>query len=390
MRSTSTFASGLPEALKKLNETSAIAVRDTTRIPAPTSHFVVDHCLATHIARSKDSFTFVPDLGSYHSYSIFRSANEAWKHDQLPVLAVCAFSKSPTPFRKETGIQAVMVDQFLSDLKFAHRSVSMPNASPAFIIRHYPSPNEKFDDVILPAHANLIVYEAHGLAPHQLATLFDHVASIRGKIILCGNRSELADYHPVLTKAVERSMSQAVPHELRKALELPDPAQETLPTNHQNPVAPGNSSQGVPDRGSTHLEQLSPGDPSSARSPYFVWHAKTTNPAGFSKDDYDLVAIVDTDSIHSALARTRHFGAPSTENSELLTFSENNREYRSTQPGDVIVHRGIAQLFDGNGFKFIEPEIDKQPLPSHDWAPSLEPARLETPAPEPPRPKIGF
>ena len=120
MSAHSTKQSPLLEAFEKLQQTSAIGICNDTPVPKFGSHIIVDHCFADYIARTKDAFAFVPDENMYRTYAVLRSANDAWQHDKLPVLAVCAFSKSPHPFQTETGIQTKTADQFLTDLQFAH------------------------------------------------------------------------------------------------------------------------------------------------------------------------------------------------------------------------------------------------------------------------------
>lgn len=321
-------------AFNELYQTPATPVHNDTAIPATRSRFVVDHCLATHIARTTESFAFVPDLNSYQTYSILRSANEAWQHDKLPVLAVCAYSKSPAPFQKETGIQSDTADQFLSDLKFAHRMVPTLGASPAYIIRHYHSPKDKYDDVILPAHANLIVYQPQGLSDTQLTALFEHVANVRGKIILCGDRSDFGNSHSELTEAVERSISKAVPAQLRHLVEP------------------------------------------STQSTYLIWQSKTGEPADFP-DGYRIVAKVQSDDIYRSLANSHYSGCRWTENPGVETFTRN---IRSVQPGDIICHNGDVKCLgvdDVAKIRLLDSHVDR--LQKQQFA-------LDHPAPETPEP----
>ena len=379
--------SELIRALNRLHETPAIAVCDDTPVQMPSTRFVADHCLATYATRSKEGFAFVPaeDESIYRTYATLRSANEAWRRDKLPVLSVCAFSTSPIPFEKRTGIQTDTVDQFLTDLKLAHSIVPTLNANPAYIVRRYHSFGDKYDDVILPAHANLVVYQPHALSPAQLTSLFQHVADVRGKVILCDDRSKLADFYPELTDAVERSLSKALPPELRQAVTPRNPTPD-----YNNALQPGISSahrRAVSDFEGPRSEQLALFDFPSARGPYLVYHAKPGNTAEFP-NGYDVVALVRAENIHRALAHTQHFGAPWTENPGVVTLTE--KEPRSTQPGDVIVHDGVAQRFEGAGFKHIEFAAEALPLHAHDRAPSFEAARHAAPEPELPRQKIHF
>jgi hypothetical protein len=384
-----TKPSPLSEAFHRLNETPAISICEDTAVPAPDTKFVVDRCLATYAARAKEGFAFIPDESIWQTYSMLRSANAAWEHDKLPVLAVCALSKSPAPMQRETGIQADTVDQFLSDLTLAHRIVPKLGDSPAYIVRHYPRPHEIHDEVILPAHTNLIVYQPHALSDTQLTKLFEHVASVHGKVILCDDREAFANSHPELTPAVERSLSKAIPRSLRKNIEPPErtPTEVKAQINMDEP-APSLNQPGL--NGDSHApgnQQPLHFGPRPAETPYLIYHAKTTNPAEFPSG-YRLVAKVTAKSLPCALANSQDFGAPWTENPGVVTFTD--KKPRSTRPGDVIVQDGIAQRFDGNGFKQIEIATKPQPRPSHDRAPSIDAPSLEAPAPKPPRMKIAL
>jgi hypothetical protein len=244
--------SELIQALQKLTSISARPVGDDTAVPLPQSHFISDHCLAKHIARTKESFAFVPDLDPWRTNGIFRSANEAWQHDKLPARAVCAYSKSPGPFQRETGIQADTADQFLSDLKLAHCMVPTLGASLAYIIRHH---HNKYDEQILPAHTNLVVYQPHGLSSTQLIKLFLHVADVKGKIILCDNRSDLAVSHPYLSEPVETSIEKAVPRNFRTSLEPPPRHEQILIANILRRVLPHSEAQDLSEPCFTHAKQ---------------------------------------------------------------------------------------------------------------------------------------
>lgn len=303
-----TQTSPLINALHKLNEYPAIAICKESPVPMPTSRFVTNHLLATHIVRSTEGFEFIPDESSYQTYAILRSANEAWRHDKLPALAVSAVSKSPVPLREATGIQARTVDQFLTDLQSAHRMVPALGASPAYIIRHYHSPSDKRDDVILPAHANLVVYQPQAINPQQLTALFESVASVHGKIILCDDRRELANYHPELTDAVERSLNRAIPRSLRKDLAQHESLADDrkLNTTLEKPasvsIAPDPNSNSI----SPRYDQPSLSDTAPARS-YLIYHARSEKPAEFP-NGYVLVAKVQADNIHRALSHSQHLG----------------------------------------------------------------------------------
>lgn len=159
--------------------------------------------------------------------------------------------------------------------------------------------------------ANLIVYQPHAIAPKELATLFEHVASVQGKVILCDNREALAISYPELSDAVARSLSRAIPHELSKALS-PSPSTEkheerdvrehtlTLPdrpTPKDKPYVPS-------------TDALSQFDlPREGRS-YLLYHTATDKPSDFP-DGYRLVAKIRADNIYRALADSQHFGSAS-------------------------------------------------------------------------------
>lgn len=375
MSTTPTKPTELIQALDELCRTPATPVRADTAIPPTRSQFVVDNCLATHIARSKESFAFVPGHDAWRTYGILRSAKEAWQHDKLPVLAVCAFSKSPLPFQRETGIQADTADQFLSDLKFAHRMTPTLGADPAYIIRHYHSPNDKYDNVVLPANANLIVYEPHALSPTQLSTLFEHVANVRGKIILCDDRSDLAYFHPELNKAIEISISKAVPARLRHLVE-PSKAHEEKPgTDHGNPVTAENTSEPIHDVTQSHSKEISTGEQVRTLGSYLIYHANSERPTD-APSDYVLVAKVETDDIYRSLANSRS-DASWTENPGVVAFTHNPR---ATRPGDLICHNGEMKQLNAEDVAKInpmQPPIDhtQKERPAHDNTETSEPDR---------------
>jgi hypothetical protein len=347
MSANRTQPSPLINALHKLNEYPAIAICKETPVPMPTSRFVTNHLLATHVVRSTEGFEFIPDESTYQTHAILRSANEAWRHDKLPALAVCAFSKSPDPLREATGIPARTVDQFLRDLQSAHRMIPALGAGPAYIIRHFHSPSDKRDEVILPAHANLVVCEPRGINPNQLTALFEYVASVRGKIILCDDRRELATYHPELTDAVEMSLNRAIPSSLRKDLDQPSPSD----------TAPGRS--------------------------YLIYHARTEKPAEFP-NGYVLVAKVLADNIDRALSRSQNLGAPWSENPDVVAFTH---EPRSTRPGDIICHNGKPLRV---GAKDFEPVTCLEPSPNRSQNLEPVPHIPEPDAPQPDRPRRTF
>jgi hypothetical protein len=356
--------SALIEAFNKLHETPAIPICEDTTVPSPDTRFVVDRCLATYAARTKDAFVFIPDESIWQTYSILRSANHAWRHDKLPVLAVCAFSKSPGPMQKETGIQADTADQFLSDLTLAHRIVPKLGDSPSYIVRHYPRPYEIYDEVVLPAHTNLIVYQPRALSSTQLTALFEHVASVHGKVILCDDREAFLNSHPELTHAVERSLSKAIPQSLRKKIESLSPtAADVKPhINVEKPLTFPNQSDLNGHSRAASIQQPFQFDPSPAGTPYLIYHARTANPAEFPSG-YVLVAKVEAASIHRALANSQDFGAPWTENPGVTTFTHRPR---STQPGDIIVHDRVVQRlgavdFEKIGFLEHSPKLSPEP-----------------------------
>lgn len=384
MSANRTQPSPLINALHKLNEYPAIAICKETPVPMPTSRFVTNHLLATHIVRSTEGFEFIPDESAYQTYAILRSANEAWRHDKLPALGVCAVSKSPDPLREATGIQARTVDQFLSDLQSAHRMVPALGESPAYIIRHFNGPSDKRDDVVLPAHANLVVYQPQGINPNQLTALFESVASVRGKIILCGDRRELANYHPELTDAVERSLDRAIPRSLRKDLPQHESIADDRKPHTKFEKSPSVSIAPDPDSHtrSPRNNQPSLSDTAPARS-YLIYHARSEKPAEFP-NGYVLVAKVQADSVQRALADSQHVGAPWTENPGVVAFTH---EPRSTQPGDIICHNGSPQRLGARDFEAV---ISKELSPNRSQKPEPAPDIPEPDAPQLDRPHRKF
>ena len=239
--------------------------------------------------------------------------------------------------------------------------------------------------MILPSRANLVIYQPHAIAPKQLTTLFEHVAAVQGKVILCDNREPFAISYPELTDAVTRSLSRAIPQELSKALS-PAPAtkkhKEEHVTENSHTTADQITRDGRPYVPSA--DALSHFHLPNGRRPYLLYHAVVDKPGDFP-DGYKLIAKIQADSVDRALADSPKFGSPSPENQSVVVFRDADR---STQPGDVIVHAGIAHLLGPADFRSLKPQVRPSLEPSITPTPANDVLEHETPEPAKPCHKI--
>jgi hypothetical protein len=356
----------LAEAARPLFESPAPAVRDPNSVPIPTTRFLADHALCKHITQSEKGLVFLPDKDDFNTHAILIAARDAWKQEKLPVLAVCAFSRSPQPFAKATGIQCDTADQFLSDLQFARRIPKTPGEQPSYLIRHVHSPSDVYDDVILPAHANLVVYQPHALSPKQLSTLFEHVANVRGKVILCGDPEQFTELHPQLADHVQESLAKWVSPTLTR-----DPNRSAVDHSPASSIVrPGGPSLGG-DRRRPPPGVSPAGDFFDGPGSYLVYHSRGKNLTQFP-NHFKLVAKVEAKSMEQALARTQHSRSPWPDNRGVTAFMN---KPRSTQAGDVIVSAGQPHKFDGVRFEPIEAKLEpRTPRPQQSPAPEPSPA----------------
>lgn len=336
--------SPLIEALQKLNAKPAIAVCKDTEVAMPTPRFFEDLLLTTHIARSTEGFAFLPYDNMYRVSSLLQGANEAWRQDKLPVVAVCAFPQSHIPFQRQTGIQADFVDEFLKDLSVSQRIVASSGESSAYVIRHQQNTVHRYDETILPAHANLVIHKPRAMAPEQLTALFQYVASVQGKVILCDDRHALANAHPELKDFIDGSLSQALTREFMTAF---DPKE--LSADARKLPSLSSLARSIPNGKSLHGDVASSADPTPTNN-YLVYHSRTGDPGKFP-DDYMLVAKVDAIDAYCAFLDTVHFGRPWTENPGVASLTD---KPRSTQPGDIICHNDIIRRVGSPTFASIE------------------------------------
>lgn len=304
-------------------------------IPMPATRLVSDHLCAIHVLTSTDPVTFFPDTDIYSTHAVLKVAGDAWRQDKSSVLAVCAFSQSPAPLQKATGIQADTADQFLSDMKFAHRFVPL-GGKPCYVIRHHHGTDRQADELILPAEAKVVVYQPHALDPRQLSRLTEYAQSVRGQVILCDDPALLTQSHPSLSDVVSKSLAKCDVGRLTKHLERNDANPRPIPPRFEDSDA--------------FRSQLPPPNAFATPRKYVIYHAKTEKPASFP-GSFSPVAIVHADSIESALHRSQHFGAPWPDNPGVITFKT---KLRSTQPGDVVVDNGVPMFYDGNTLTKLE------------------------------------
>ena len=100
-------SANLVEAIAKLGQHRAIALRDNTYFRLPVAMKIAEADLCTYLARNQSSFLFLPDQGPYNTRVILRTTNEVWQHDRLPTLAICPTERSAKELQKTTHIESI-------------------------------------------------------------------------------------------------------------------------------------------------------------------------------------------------------------------------------------------------------------------------------------------
>lgn len=358
-----TATSPLVRSLEELKQCGAAPQKTTVESPAdPDTEPPLDIC--THLAASPDKILFLSGANLYHMQDTLRDVNRIWQKEGRPAMAVCAFPDAAASLKHATGIKSVGIDRFLNVAMFAHRVVTSPGTEPRYVVRRTTSTLEKRDYDLIPPRVNLIVHQPHAMAPSQLKSLFDHATGVHGRLILCDNAAKLKLSHPDLYEALKTSLHHELA--LHPNAEYARPhADSVAARRHSSPIRlsrQSDSNRVIPQ----HMEQAALGglgEPRASRA-YLVFHSQCTRPAIFP-DDYRLVARVDANSLAEAVGRTQHFGKPWPENPGVDCFV---KQPRSTQPGDVLIHRDTAHYVDVNGFRpvgmVLQPEMTQRAEPA--------------------------
>lgn len=354
--------SQLDEAIQSLIKRASAGKVD----PSDIAHLpleIIGTRLTAYLSHYPSDIKFLPAFNVYESYATLKSANSTWQSNGRNALAVCALPSSTAPLERATGIKSVLVDHLLNDLQYAHRFVPPSSGKPMYVQRSIPSYGLP-DRVVVPSEVNLIIVQPHALSNTQLNTLYDHALSVRGSTIFCDHPDHVQQSYPELFSALKYTYQSTMSAKL-----VHDPLP---PYEHANKQR---SSQ-------SHESDLTASDLSKlnlryAQGIYFVCH--------WEDDQFRLVAKLRADSVHNALSRTQHFGSPWPENPDVTCYIH---EPRSTDVGDVIVHQGLAQRFEGNSFTPVPNPIREDLVFTPTHTPSFDNRHEHAQRPERPTFKI--
>jgi hypothetical protein len=183
-------------AINRLSAQPAKVLREDTHLRLPVTMKIGDAYRCAYLARNTSSFQYLRDEDTFKTSLILRTVNEAWKHDKLPALAVCASENSAKALQKSAQIESVTAERFFSDLELARPVTQTFSGKKNYVIGHDHNPDGRFDKIVLPTFANIVVYEADKFSPHQLTSLCDHVGEVRGRVILCADWKALDRAQP--------------------------------------------------------------------------------------------------------------------------------------------------------------------------------------------------
>lgn len=209
--SQSSTASELLAAITRLSAKPAKTIRDDTRFRLPVTMRIGDADLCTYLARNESSFLFLPDYNSFNTRLILRTTNEAWKQDKLPTIAICPTEEAANQLQKSTAIESVSAGRFFSDLESARPVTQTFTGKKNYVIGHDENPRGKFDDIVLPSLANVVVYDAHVFSAQQLASLCDPISQVRGRLILCGDWTAIERAHPDIARTISDTLGYGLP-----------------------------------------------------------------------------------------------------------------------------------------------------------------------------------
>lgn len=212
-------------AITKLSENRAKPLRDDTHFVLPISMRIAEADLCTYLARTERSFLFLPDQNRFSTQLILRTTNEAWSKDNFATLTICPTEQCATEVQSTTGIASISVEKFLADLKHARPVTQTFIGKRSYVIGHDNNLRGRFDDIVLPSSANLVVYDAQQFSSQQLTALCDAVSHVGGRLILCGNWTAMDREHPDVAGAISDALGHGLPevsvgNHLDKAWEL--------------------------------------------------------------------------------------------------------------------------------------------------------------------------
>jgi hypothetical protein len=200
----------LRDAIAKLALAPAKALRNDTCFQLPPTMRIADADLCTHLARNESSFLVLPDHSGFDSRLVLRTTNEAWKHDKLPTIAICPTVQVARQVQRTTGIESVCAEGFFDDLERTRPVVQSFTGKKSYVIGHDHNPKGRFDQVVLPYLANVIVFDAEHFSSEQLTSLCEPISQVGGRLILCGDQNALDRAHPDLAEAINDAVRQGL------------------------------------------------------------------------------------------------------------------------------------------------------------------------------------
>ena len=203
--------SALVAAVNRLSATPAKTIRDDTYFRLPVTMKIGDADLCTYLGRNEGGFLFLPNHDKFTTQLILSTTNEAWQHDKLPALAICPTEHSANAVQKSTGIESISAERFFADLDLARPVTQTFTGKSSYVIGHDHNPKGRFDDIVLPTFANVIVHEADKFSAAELTSICDHVAQVSGKVILCADWSAIDRAHPDIAPTISAALGRGLP-----------------------------------------------------------------------------------------------------------------------------------------------------------------------------------
>jgi hypothetical protein len=208
--SQSPLPSELVAAIETLCEMPARALRDDTHFRLPVTMRIKDADFCTYLARNQSSFLFLPIEDTFATRLILRTTHQAWKLDKLPTIAVCTSKAIAKDLQASTRIESFSAEEFFSALEHARAVTQNFTGKKDYVIGHDRNPRGRLDEVILPAFANLIVYDAEHFAAEQIAALCEPISQVGGRLILCGDQHAVNTAYPGIAALLNRALDDAL------------------------------------------------------------------------------------------------------------------------------------------------------------------------------------
>jgi hypothetical protein len=172
---------------------------------------IADADLCAYLARSDRSFLFLPDFDTFRTRLILRTTNDAWKQEKVPTLAVCRTADTAKEVQRTTGIESVAAENFLSDLEMARPVTQTFTRKKNYVIGHDDNPNGRFDEIVLPCHANVILSDAQDFSADEIAALCEPISQVNGRLILCGDWTAIIRSHPDIEELISDTLGHGLP-----------------------------------------------------------------------------------------------------------------------------------------------------------------------------------